>query len=86
MNTSDLARLDAAVTWHSCRHQPTAYAHMCLTRLHVFRAVAGVNTFDLARLEAAVAAVPDSLYAGEQRALTQFSHSLLFRYATRATL
>jgi hypothetical protein len=40
---------------------------------------AGVNTFDLARLEAAVAAVPDSQYSGEQRALTQFSHSLLFR-------
>jgi hypothetical protein len=40
---------------------------------------AGVNVFDLARLEAAVAAVPDSQYAGQQRALTQLSHSLLFR-------
>lgn len=42
--------------------------------------LAGLHSFDLGRLEAAVSSVPASEFEGEQRALTQLSHSLLFRW------
>lgn len=41
----------------------------------------GVDPFDLARLEAAVSAIPPSAYKGEQAALTQASQSMVFRWA-----
>jgi len=40
----------------------------------------GVDTFDLYRLESAVASIPASQYKGEQQALTQTSHSMVFRW------
>jgi hypothetical protein len=47
--------------------------------LPLSRTHAGVDTFDLSRLEAAVSAIPDTAYEGEQAALTQVSQSMLLR-------
>jgi hypothetical protein len=43
----------------------------------------GVDSFDLERLEAAVAAVPAQQYRGDQAALSQLTDSMLFHVATQ---
>jgi hypothetical protein len=45
----------------------------------VAAAPAGLDCFDLDRLEAAVASVPRSAYVGNQKALSELSHSMLLR-------